>query len=417
MGPAFKLKKEAIVLQIVALAYMMPVNINLFNVGDKPVDFAISNLLVFLTFLSLFIIGSINKASLVAVGVMLFFPALGGWTSISMGGSFEPLLSSLSFFLPMLHILVGAVVAKSFSISPKKYFARALAIVVIVMFFSDIALGVFPRGCSPLGRWGGCLGPFEVYGFPNAPMNFLAVVAPILVFLLTFTSSKSDHILAFVALFALTIIMPLSLSRSAALIMGFSLLFFVYHYLGKLFLIGIAALFALLYLNIDTLLNSVLGEGVALRMMVAIENGDITTGRIGIWQKAFALFSESPIFGFGFQYFSNFSIFGTVHQQYLEILFKAGLVGFILYFGVFYVSLLKAFRQSRHIVPTIRDLNIRVIAMIILSVLISNLFQPAMSYQVFGNFLFFWCGYFLSYKGRQNEANPPKSLNRSIRTG
>ncbi len=396
-----KVRKEAVFLQLIALAYMVPVNINFMTIGTKPVDFAISNLLLVLAFPALFISGSISKASLVVIGALMFFPLLGMWSSISLGGSFEPLLSSFNFFLPMLHILVGAVVAKIFATSPKEYFARALAIVLIIIVLSDIAFGVFPRGCSPLGRWGGCLGPFEVYGFPNAPMNFLSVVAPLLIFLLVFSRAKYDHLLAMAALIALVVIMPLSLSRSATLIMGLSLLFFFYHYLGKLFVVGIAALFALVYVNIGALLSSTLGEGVALRMMAAIENGDITTGRIGIWRNAFSLFSESPVFGYGFQYFSNFSEFGTIHQQYLEILFKAGLIGFVLYFGVFIVSIIIARKKSQHMEPKIRSLNKKVVAMIIFSLLISNLFQPAMNYQVFGNFLFFWCGYFFSFRRRQ----------------
>ena len=394
-----KSKKEAVILQLIALAYMMPVNVNLMNVDDKPVDFAISGFLVFLTFLSFFISSSVNRGAFFATSIMLFFPILGILSSISLGGSLEPLLSSFQFFLPMLHVLVGAVVARSFSISPKEYFARALAIVVIAIFFSDIVLGSFPRGCSYLGRWGGCLGPFEVYGFPNSPMNFLTVVAPTLVFLLAFTRTKSDRLLALTALIALAIIAPLSLSRSATLIMGFSLLFFVHYFLGRLFLIGVVALVGLIYFNFEALLT--VNEGITLRMSAAIEAGDITTGRLGIWREAFDIFSRFPTFGSGFKFFSNFSEFGTTHQQYLELLFKAGLVGFTLYFGVFVVSLFTAFRKSKRINPETRNLNIRVVAMITFSLLISNLFQPAMSYQVFGNFLFFWCGYFFSFKDRQ----------------
>lgn len=396
-----KSKKEAVILQFIALAYMMPLNVNFMNVGAKPVDFAISNLLVFLTFLSIFISRSVNQVAFVATSIMLFFPMLGMLSSISLGGSFETLLSSGNFFLPMFHILVGAVVARSFSISPEKYFARALALVVIALFISDLVLGPFPRGCGYEGRWGGCLGPFEIYGYPNASMNFLTVLAPLLIFLLAFTRTKSDRLLALTALLALAIIAPLSFSRSATLIMGFSLLFFVHYFLGRVFLIGVAALFGLIYSNFEALLHLTQNTGVILRMSAAIQSGDITTGRLGIWREAFDVFSRFPIFGSGFQYFSKFSKFGTVHQQYLEVLFKAGLVGFILYFGVFFVSLFTAFQKIRQINSRIRNLNIRVVAMIIFSLLISNLFQPAMSYQVFGNFLFFWCGYFLSFKGRQ----------------
>lgn len=58
---------------------------------------------------------------------------------------------------------------------------------------------------------------------------------------------------------------------------------------------------------------------------------EISGGRLALWEKAFALFKEKPVFGIGWEQFMNYNTYEhDVHNTYLQWLCEAGLVGFFL---------------------------------------------------------------------------------------
>ena len=334
----------------------------------------------------------------------LYFVLFGVISSIIRGGSIETLLSMASFSLPILHLIVGACFAltkknMNFSYS---YFSYIIIVLTLVLFVSDLIYGSFPRGCGYEGRWGGCIGNLEVYGFPNPPMNFLACVSVLLGIFLIRPVKKSVRMATIVSLAIIGFILLLSLSRSAVLIYVVSLGFIAFSIWGARSLFAVIIIGLIIAFNIESILDSFLVSGVLARTNTALAAGDISTGRIGIWIEALHVIAKDPIFGVGFLSFSNFSSFGTAHQQYLEVLFKVGAIGFFMYFfplGRGYKAainyLQKKYTEAHS--PKEQTLALGFVS----CVLIASVFQPAISYQTLGNFVFFSAGYFtgrVSYK-------------------
>ena len=86
------------------------------------------------------------------------------------------------------------------------------------------------------------------------------------------------------------------------------------------------------------------------RFAQQIAGGDISTGRFELWSKAWNLFKEKPLFGWGYGYFSTHTMnttlnvmFAGVHNDYLQWLCELGVVGFAFNFiaivGIFLFTL------------------------------------------------------------------------------
>src|SRR5690606_34697220 len=65
-------------------------------------------------------------------------------------------------------------------------------------------------------------------------------------------------------------------------------------------------------------------ERFTARISRTMDSSDPFSGRTDIWEQTIQLWSERPLWGYAFEPFSNYSEYDTAHQQYLEILFKAG---------------------------------------------------------------------------------------------
>lgn len=404
----------------VCLIYTAPLALDFGSVGANPVLFAISNLALLYP-LTILRKKSIHTDVISTLIYPFYFILFGIFISILKGGSVSTLFSMASFTLPILHIFVGACFAsnkKNMNFS-YAYFGYAIIILTFILFASDLMFGSFPRGCGYEGRWGGCIGRLEVYGFPNASMNYLAVASVFLGVFITRTTKIYIRNLAILSLLMIGFIVLLSLSRSAVLVYFISLSFIAFARWGPrvLFVIIILALLIIFFIN--DILNSFVISGLINRMQSALDSGDITTGRIGIWKEALILIYENPLFGKGFEAFSNFSDYGTAHQQFIEVLYKVGAFGFFIYFfplAKSWVASMKYFRKKSQS-TSVSD---KILANgFVTCVLAASLFQPAISYQTLGNIIYFSAGYFIiKSKGKlkiQHETNSSKSLKRSIR--
>lgn len=403
----------------IAILYMLPLNLNIGDFGDKPIDLAVSNVLL-IALPTLFLKRrSVSQLTFFGLIMPLFFLVIGLSSAIIRGGDMSIVLSALSFSIPILHVGVGYIVGQSrlnFSFLNVSY---ALSIIILVLVFSDLIFGNFPRGCGYQGRWGGCFGGLEVYGFPNAPMNFLAICSPILALPFIRKCGQTWRIFALLAIVGLIVMTPLSLSRSASLVFLFSGGAMIIMLFGKMALFAYAALCLVVVLSFQWIISLTMFAGIAFRIQASVEAGDLTTGRIGIWKDALFIWAENPLFGKAFIPFSEFSSFGTVHQQYLEVLFKSGLIGATAYFGYIFVTARLAYQticKGDHYSVNDRRVFIAFGACLF----IGNLFQNAISYQPMGNFLFFAMGIFSarSFSKLQvtYETNPPEPFHRGLRT-
>ena len=76
-------------------------------------------------------------------------------------------------------------------------------------------------------------------------------------------------------------------------------------------------------------------------VVVRVQNLPFITERVGheitfnnrtfFWDKAMTQFHEYPVFGHGYEQFVMFTGFVTTHNQIIEILFKAGIVGLVIF--------------------------------------------------------------------------------------
>ena len=391
-----------------AMAYCTPLAVHVMDIGAKPIDLPLSYGVLLWAILSLCLGHKISRRIVIALCVFSLFPLLGALSSILLGGTLSPIFASMSFSLPVAHLLSGAMIAIRCNQSPLIPFGRALALVIVVLTISDLGYGEFPRGCGYEGRWGGCLGPLSVYGFPNASMNFLVSFAPLLT-LLYARANGTDKALALVAVALLIAIVPMSLSRSATVLLLIPIGVFLWQVAPRTYPILLACGAFVLVMGTEYLTSTFLGQGLARRIEVAIENEDLLGGRGQIWREAWATFSTSPAVGSGFQYFSEYSEFGTVHQQYLEVLFKAGVFGFLIYYGFFIFVLWRSWKIVQNVPRPTRVVSVVVVSAVILSILISSLFQSLISYQVVGNIIFFLCGYVLQ-KNIYHETSHPRFI-------
>lgn len=385
---------------VVALLYVLPLSLNIGSFGGKPIDLAAPNLLlVVLPFLALKL-RSLSALALFGFLLPFLFLVIGAFSSFARGGEVEVILSTFSFVLPFFHIYVGFIIGRSKLGFSFLYISYALSLVIIAIFLSDLVLGDFPRGCGFQGRWGGCIGQLEVYGFPNSSMNFLAVCSPLLALPLVRKSAWLWRLLALLAIVGLAIIVPLSLSRSALLVFSISSVTLLFIILGVLTPLVLAILAIFVIFSYEWVISLEIFARIARRIQATIEAGDITTGRLGIWKNALSIWLESPLFGKAFVSFSNFSKFGTVHQQYLELLYKSGIIGFAAFFGYIFAVAHRSFKMLKYSGCYTKNDQIVFIAFGV-CLFVANLFQPAISYQPMGGFLFFAMGVFLA-KNRQN---------------
>ena len=97
-----------------------------------------------------------------------------------------------------------------------------------------------------------------------------------------------------------------------------------------------------------TVLLSVLAEGFS--SIVNFLDGNVTGERSGgsdsiriyHWKKTLELWSDRPLLGTGFAGIYQFSSMGSVHNQYIDVLFQTGIVGLFFYLYLWFI----AFRYS-----------------------------------------------------------------------
>ncbi len=73
-----------------------------------------------------------------------------------------------------------------------------------------------------------------------------------------------------------------------------------------------------------------------------VESGTMNS-RLGTWRVAVRVFTWKPILGYGTSGF-NWAVKGQSHNSYLAILIEQGVVGFILYFGMFVAVFMNVLR-------------------------------------------------------------------------
>lgn len=382
------------------LIYLLPIAIPLGEVGAKPVDLAISDVFGLLSPI-LLISNSLPGRYGWALASLLYFPLIGLVGAFSAGGDASNLLSAMSFSLVLFQIPMGGILFRRYGVDIFKPIPVVFSVIVATLLISDLVLGSFPRGCAVEGRWGGCFFGLDVYGFVNSSAGYMAVMAGSLTASLFVKMSRWKKAFFIVALASLVFTIPMSLSRSATVTI-IIVIFVAFFALSKLLALSMAVIsIFILQVALPFMADSVVGRGLASRIYIGLDRGDIASGRFQIWYETLALIEDAPLFGHKFGYFSEFSYFGTAHNQYLEIIFKAGFIGLIIYMGFLSYIVLRFVRVSDEI-----GLNSRVVIAVmgaIIALMANSLSQPLMNYSVMGNVIFLLAGMVMAIplRGRQ----------------
>ncbi|MBJ8419818.1 O-antigen ligase family protein [Acinetobacter courvalinii] len=387
---------------------LLPLSLPLGDIGGKPIDLAYSDLLLVITFFYFIFIGrflsSSNEKKLIAFSffTFIFIISLGAIGSILQGGDILPFLSSVRFSKHILFVLVAFILYKKYKPSLEqltKYSGMVSILIVILLFFSDL----FFNPQFPSSRWGGFFLNFETYGFPNSTAVFYSfyicfilnlifitkrvLIIPVLLLIVAivfFTFSRSGWISALIVLFPALVYS--STKSKKIVIFNITLLVF--------FVVCVSLFFDKLYPIIEPWMYKV----------DTMTGKDVTvSGRDLIWSEALKLIYDRPTFGYFFFPFSNYvDGYDTPHQQYLEILYKMGIVGFLVYslylFYIFIVFLKEGLKGV-----TLRKMTVITFTLLTIAIVITNFGQPNLSFSLIGNaYVFFLSLYYFVFL---NEVN------------
>jgi O-antigen ligase len=89
-----------------------------------------------------------------------------------------------------------------------------------------------------------------------------------------------------------------------------------------------------IFIVINVFPNSI---SVVTRTLAKIDSGDVTSGRLFLWEIAIQIFLKNPIFGIGYGGFmmnsyslTGIAIYAGVHNDYLQWLAEGGIIGFLI---------------------------------------------------------------------------------------
>lgn len=401
-------------LWILAIIVVCPIHSTVARVSGRPIDVVPSDLLLILVplaypFLKSRWPKSPGKSVTSAIGRFSFTPALALACIIYMAavvvlglafsGEMIRLLSALKLAKPIGFIFLGLILTSwTDLIKLIGLFSRAYAVVVGTVVMFTLADPNFPT-CE----WGKYFLNFEVSGYPNSSMTFFAVLVPLLIAASDSCNRRSFQWIGR-GLAAVSAVMVIgSLSRTSTLALFFSTAIYLAMTGRWKFLIGSAVAFSFL---------SVVGLGIVGaskkaeivsrpsdriqdRIVKSDEQYDPSNGRFEIWQFVLELAKERPVFGYLFEPLSRHAgDVETAHQQYIEILYKCGGVGLLLYFLLLFSCLMDTRRLlSLTQRGSVAWFQLHAIAGMLVGVTLGNLTQSNLTFSLTGNivFLIFGC--------------------------
>jgi O-antigen ligase len=418
---------------LIAIAAVYPVAFRLADIGGKPVDAVLSDFLYLLILLTpprklltipagvdLRILATVRVSAFACIAYSLGLSLVGYATSTE----FSRVVSAIKFVKPMSFVLLGTYLAMIFPpVLLLRRMGIAFGLVVLATMGTAFTIPAFPR-CA----WGQWLFGYETYGYPNAPMSFYGVMIPLLIAVGDCERRRTLRLIYRGAMVIGIVLVVASLSRSStiAMIVATSIYLFAtgrgYIPVATVIVAGVFAVAGVGLMKIETNIEAVefLQGAIERRFLETVEREDTFSGRGDIWLLAIDLSSRKPVFGYMFEPFSRYSvIFDTAHQQYLEVLYKTGVIGTALYLWVLLSGVYGLWHLQRH-AEARRPAWYLVWAALaaLLGTLVGNLSQPNLTYSLTGNTLFLMLGMLLSRHGAADlvEAPPvPVPLEKPVR--
>ncbi len=409
---------------MIGLAAVYPLAWQALELRGRPVDLVASDLLVVLILLvpmggRLRIPAgvSLKKLATVRVAAVVFMLYALGLALTVYGGTADMsrVVSASKLTKPIFFVLLGTYIARTVPpLIALKRVGTAFAIIVFATIGSAVLSPGFPRAA-----WGSNLFGTRLYGYPNSAMSFYAVMLPLLIACADTKSRSMRRWFYYGAIVCTALIVVSSLSRSSTLVMVFGVLTYLFvtgrgHVpivCSSVIAVAVVASAGLL-MNLDIQNEGVLQlkENIEKRYSQTVGAEDPLSGRAGIWADTLGLAADRPIFGYAFESYHHHSTFDTPHQQYLEILYKTGGLGLVLYFWL----LLSALGGVRHLGQhaAVRSESwyfLKALFAAFAAAMVGNLSQPNLTYSVTGNCLFLLVGLMLNRNGAASIVNLPSA--------
>lgn len=379
-------KRQSYFLFCFCLLAILPISVISEAQGGLPVDIVPSDILMTAITLT-WIFSSVRYPSRVLPTLLIF--VLYGFVLANLSalskGSVIPLLSFAKFNKVIFAFLAGYALSRWYGRDNvlRAFSAAACAYLLILPVSEFFYHGNF------VPRLGSELFDIPIYGFSNSSSSYI-------VFLLCISLIKKRGNTISLSLMVLTGLFALgSASRIALLLAVLAIGAFLVGRRKNIIprsLIIFAVLAVAVVSNLGDSLNlETIANPMIRRFEVALRNGDFSNGRAELFKSTIDLISNRPFFGYGYQSFSYFGTHGTPHNQYLELAFKTGIVGLLLYFTV----ILTGIRHIISLKQTLsKDLSARGVLVMLGLVMLGNLTQPNLSYSPTGNLVFLLFGLF-----------------------
>lgn len=216
--------------------------------------------------------------------------------------------------------------------------------------------------------------------------GFAAFVAQFIVFLLALYAYEKRKTLKLALLaingFSLYCLIY-SFSRGAYLAVALSVLFLALFKERKLLIVLL-----MVVIGWQVFLPTAAKERIAMTYQEGVGLDNSARERVAIWEDAWALFSQHPVFGIGLETYEylrrvqadSHGYFGDTHDYYLKILVETGLLGFGLFLwllGAIYRQGWRLFRSAED--PFLKSLGLGFASMMVCAIVL-NIFGDRWSY-------------------------------------
>lgn len=387
-----------------ALLFLLPVSIIGGDFKQLPIDIIPSDLIMLFTLIVYLLLGcGLNKKLPLfqVTYVFVFYMLILVLVTIITNSNIQPMYSFVKFAKVFLAMGVGYIISQKYGMEAS---LRALShAAFLYIFLYGVSEFFYHKNYLP--RLGAQFFNWDVYGFPNSSASYI-------VFILCISLAvKRTFVISGISIIVASTLAVGSLSRAAILML---LLALAYYYLSNLQRrIGVVLIIIFLSMlskwfdPISALGLEAISDGVIRRYYGAVSSGDLSNGRFGIFTTTLELFQERPFFGYGFVSFSNFSDYGTPHNQYLEVLFKTGMVGFLFFITFLAFSLNVVIKGSANLPSRFNGFTF---PLFVILILLGNFVQPNISSSPTGNLLFLIFGIFSARPYLKTDLEPVKVL-------
>lgn len=255
-----------------------------------------------------------------------------------------------SYFLRMV-VIVALITSISIYVDKPEDLERIIKLYIISMF----VIVLMELSSVPFSEWSsGSMGS-HFSGANSNGVAFMVFCAELMAFYEFYSKNKKGYILL-VALFLVFIILSSSRKSMFAAVAGpvMFVLFSVYkkNYFFNIVAILTLATLVIFFIMTDENAYNAIGKRVYSMLMFWFEDRDHTVDN-SLYMRSYyidlaqRMFSESPIFGKGMGNFAKiidhvYMLDGVYsHNNFWQILSELGLVGFIIYYSLYFITLVR----------------------------------------------------------------------------